>query len=73
MTVNYDSICVRNKFGIEKSYLWKEITMVQEWSGGADLFVGNKRIVKVATDNENYTPLMVRLSSLGIRFCYKEG
>ena len=73
VTVNYDSICVRNKFGIEKSYLWKEITMVQEWSGGADLFVGNKRIVKVATDNENYTPLMVRLSSLGIRFCYKEG
>lgn len=61
VTVSYQTIEIRNGYGISKSYFIKDISRVKEESHNIVLFVGNKKIAKISKDCENFILLQTRL------------
>lgn len=71
VTVNYNTIHIRNSFGKTITFAIRDITKVQEQQNHIVLYVGDKKIVKISKDYENYLLLQERLMYEGINWIKK--
>lgn len=71
VTVDYNTIHIRNSFGRTITFAIRDITKVQEQQNHIVLYVGDKKIVKISKDYENYLLLQERLMYEGINWIKK--
>lgn len=68
ITVSYNAISVRKAWHGEKRYLLKDITMVKRDRSFIEIFVGEKAIAKILTEEENCNLLIERLKDAKVPF-----
>lgn len=61
VTVNYNTIQIRNSFGKSEKYLIREITDVKEERHYLVLYIEDKKVAKISKDCENFLFLQERL------------
>lgn len=61
VTVNYNTIQIRNSFGKSEKYLIREITDVKEERHHLVLYIEDKKVAKISKDCENFLFLQERL------------
>lgn len=60
-TIDFHNISIRNSLGIVKNYEMRQITKVVELEHYIILYIGQKKIAKIAKDNKNFQYLFERL------------
>lgn len=61
VTVDFRTISVRNSLGFAKNYEIRQITEVEELEHYIVLYIGSKKIAKIAKDSQNFQYLFERL------------
>lgn len=61
VTVDFRTISVRNSLGFAKTYDIRQITEVEELEHYIVLYIGSKKIAKIAKDSKNFQYLFERL------------